>query len=103
MRLLTLTGAAGTGKTRLAVEATAGLDAEFPDGAVLIELAPIRDSDQVATTIANALGLTARLGDGLLETLVVSLRGRRALLLLDNFEQVLDAAALLSRPARGRT
>ena len=96
VRLLTLTGAAGTGKTRLAVEATAGLDAEFPAGAVLIELAPIRDSDQVATTIANALGLTARLGDGLLETLVVSLRGRRALLLLDNFEQVLDAAALLS-------
>ena len=62
MRLLTLTGAGGTGKTRLAVEATAGLDDEFPGGVVLVELAPIGDPDLVATTIADALGLVERPG-----------------------------------------
>ncbi len=101
VRLLTLTGAAGTGKTRLAVEATAGLDAEFPGGVVFVELAPIGDADLVATTIADALGLTERPGRGLLEAVVASLRSRRALLVLDNFEQVLDAAAMLAELLAG--
>ena len=101
VRLLTLTGPAGTGKTRLAVEATTGLDAEFPDGAVLVELAAIGDADLVATTIADALGLVERPERGSLEALVASLRGRRALLVLDNFEQVLDAAPMLTELLAG--
>ena len=101
VRLLTLTGPAGTGKTRLALEATAGLDAEFPDGVVLVELAPISDADLVATTIAGALGLVERPERGSLEALVASLRGRRTLLVLDNFEQVLAAAPMLTELLTG--
>ena len=101
VRLLTLTGAGGTGKTRLAVEATAGLEDEFPDGVVLVELAPIVDPDLVATTIADALGLGETPGSGSLEVLVASLRGRRALLVLDNFEQVLAAAPMLTELLAG--
>ena len=101
MRLLTLTGPAGTGKTRLAAEATTGLDAEFPGGVVLVELAPISDADLVATTIAGALGLVERPERGPLEALVASLRGRRTLLVLDNFEQLLDAAPMLTELLTG--
>ena len=96
VRLLTLTGPAGTGKTRLAIETATGLDAEFPGGVVLVDLAPIGDADLVVTTIAGALGLTERQERGSLEVLVASLRGRRVLLVLDNFEHVLDAAPVLS-------
>ena len=99
--VLTLTGAAGTGKTRLAVEVAAGVDNDFPGGVVLVELAPIADADLVATTIAGALGLGEGLERGSLEALVASLRGRRALLVLDNFEQVLDAAAMLTELLAG--
>ena len=60
VRLLTLTGPGGTGKTRLAVEATTGLDAEFPGGVVLVDLAPISDPNLVAPTITGALGLVER-------------------------------------------
>ena len=101
VRLLTLTGAAGTGKTRLALEVTASLEAEFPDGVVLVELAPISAADLVATTIADALGLVERPERGSLEALVGSLRGRQALLVLDNFEHVLDAAPMLSELLTG--
>ena len=101
VRLLTLTGPAGTGKTRLANEATTGLDAEFPGGVVLVELAPIGDADLVATTIAGALGLVERPERGPLEALIASLRGRRTLLVLDNFEQLLDAAPMLSELLTG--
>ena len=62
MRLLTLTGAGGTGKTRLALEATAGIADEFPDGVVLVELAPIADPELVARAIADALGLSETAG-----------------------------------------
>ena len=96
VRLLTLTGTGGTGKTRLAVEATAGLDAEFPGGVVLVELAPISDPDLVAGTIADALDLHERPGHQTLEVVLAYLRGRRALLVLDNFEHVLEAAATLT-------
>ena len=96
LRLLTLTGPAGTGKTRLAVEATATLDAQFPGGVVLVDLAPIDDAELVAPTIVGALGLVERPDRGSLEVLVASLRGRRALVVLDNFEHLLDAAPMLS-------
>jgi len=100
VRLLTLTGPAGTGKTRLAIEATTGV-AEFPDGVVLVDLAPIADADLVAATIVGALGLVERPERGSLETLIARLRGLRALVVLDNFEQVLDAAPMLSELLTG--
>ena len=101
VRLLTLTGAGGTGKTRLALEATARIGDEFPDGVVQVELAPIVDSDLVATAIVDTLGLGELPGKGPTETLIAYLRGRRALLLLDNFEQVLAAAPLLAELLAG--
>jgi len=101
MPLLTLTGAGGTGKTRLALEATAGLGDAFPDGVVLVELAPIGDPDLVAAAIAETLGVGQVPGQEPAEVLVAHLRGRRALLVLDNFEQVLAAASLLAKLLAG--
>ena len=91
VRLLTLTGPAGTGKTRLAVEATNG-DGRSHD-TVLVELAPIVDPGLVAPTIASTLGLSETSRSRATEALVLHLRGRRALLVLDNFEQVLAGGA----------
>ena len=93
---LTLTGAPGTGKTRLAVEAAAGLTEEFPDGVVFVELAPLRNPDLVVTAIAGALGVREDAKRPLREIVAAALRGRRLLLVLDNFEQLLAAASLLS-------
>jgi predicted ATPase/DNA-binding SARP family transcriptional activator len=101
VRLLTLTGAGGTGKTRLAVEATAGLGDEFPDGVVLVELAALSNPDLVAAAIVDALGLGETTGREPAEVLGTYLRGRRALLVLDNFEQVLAAAPLLAELLAG--
>ncbi len=95
VRLLTLTGAGGSGKTRLAVEATAGLGDEFPDGVVLVELAPIGDPDLVAAAIADRLGVGDRPGREPAEALAAHLRDRRMLIVLDNFEQLLAAAPVL--------
>ncbi len=99
--LLTLTGAGGTGKTRLAIEATAGLGKRFPDGVVLVELAPVVDPELVAAAIADTLGVSQLPGRDLAEILVSCFRGRRALLVLDNFEHVLAAAPLLSELVAG--
>jgi predicted ATPase/DNA-binding SARP family transcriptional activator len=101
VRLLTLTGPGGSGKTRLAVEATAGLGDEFPDGVVLVELAPIGDPDLVAAAIADRLGVGDRPGQEPAEALAAHLHGRRALLVLDNFEQLLAAAPVLAELLAG--
>ena len=90
VRLLTLTGAAGSGKTRLAVEVTSTFE-----GAVLIELARITDAGLVARTIADRLEVTEQAGCSAREGLLEHLRDRHALLLLDNFEHVLSAAPLV--------
>src|SRR5207244_3360358 len=86
-RLLTLTGSGGTGKTRLAIEAAAELVDEFKAGVFWVGLASLRDSELVLQTIAQTLGaqedLQAHIGD------------RELLLLLDNLEQVIDAASEL--------
>jgi predicted ATPase/DNA-binding SARP family transcriptional activator len=85
-RLVTLTGPGGTGKTRLAVGVAGELLDDFADGAQFVELSALRDPDAVTSTIAHALGLDAE------ADLAPQLRDRRQLLVLDNFEQLLDAA-----------
>jgi predicted ATPase/DNA-binding CsgD family transcriptional regulator len=90
--ILTLTGPGGVGKTRLAQSIAADLSSDFPNGARLVALAPIRDSEQVAPAIARALGLSERGKQSSFELLLNELRTKSLLLVLDNFEQVLDAA-----------
>src|SRR5688572_27989252 len=89
VRLLTLTGAGGTGKTRLALAAAAeaGVVDAFADGVWFVDLAPVRDPAFVVPSIAQALGVRERAGEPLAATLARFLRGRRLLLVLDNFEQ----------------
>lgn len=93
IRLLTLTGAAGTGKTRLALHLAADLLEEFPEGVFVVELAAIRDPSLVVPTIAQTLAVR---GEPLEEALVEYLHERRLLLLLDNFEQILVGAPTLA-------
>ena len=94
LRLLTLTGAAGSGKTRLALEVTGVSDGKAT-GAVLVELGRVTDAALVARAIANEFGVKERPGHSAREALVEYLRERQALLLLDNFEHVLDAASFV--------
>jgi predicted ATPase len=91
-RLLTLTGPGGTGKTRLALQAAADLLDDFPDGAFFVPLATLTDPELFTPTVARTLGVRET-GEGTLEEVLKSyLRERRLLLVLDNFEQVLEAA-----------
>lgn len=94
VRLLTLTGPGGTGKTRLALAAATDLADELPDGALFVDLSPLEDPDLVETTVARAfdVGESAELSP--LDALKSAIGERRVLLLLDNFERV-DAAAPL--------
>jgi len=96
VRLVTLTGPGGTGKTRLALQTAAELLEEFDDGVFFVNLAPISDPSLVATTIAQALGVRERDNRPMLEHLKDYLREKQLLLLLDNFEQVAEAAPLVS-------
>jgi predicted ATPase/class 3 adenylate cyclase len=97
VRLLTLTGPGGSGKTRLALRVAAGLVEEFPDGVVLVDLASIEDPTLVPAAVARALGIREVLGQPVPETLTDRLGDQRLLLVLDNFEQVLPAAAVVHR------
>jgi hypothetical protein len=94
-RLLTLTGAGGCGKTRLAHQVAAELVDAYPDGAWLVELAPLADPDLVPQAVAHALGVVDQPGQPLVTTLVGALKGRRLLLVVDNCEHLLDACARL--------
>jgi predicted ATPase/DNA-binding SARP family transcriptional activator len=94
-RLLTLVGPGGVGKTRLALEVAAKQLSNFDDGAYFVELAPIRDPALVATTIAQVLELREADDQPVASVLKAWLRERELLLLLDNFEQILDAAPLV--------
>ncbi len=91
-RQVTLTGPGGVGKTRLALEIASEHQASFPDGAVFIALAPVGDPSLVIPTVARSLGLAEVAGQPLPDQLRSYLRDRQMLLVLDNFEQVLDAA-----------
>ena len=90
--LLTLTGPGGTGKTRLAMQAAADLIEEFEDGVFFVPLAPISDPNLVISTIAQTMGVPETGGRPLVESVKDYLRGKRLLLVLDNFEQVIGAA-----------
>jgi predicted ATPase/DNA-binding CsgD family transcriptional regulator len=96
VRLLTLSGTAGVGKTRLALEVAQRLVHDFADGVHVVSLAPISDPDLVIPTIARRLGLMESGSQSVLELLKLSQRDKRRLLLLDNFEQVVEASPLLS-------
>ena len=95
--MVTLTGVGGVGKTRLATEAARAAAGEFPDGVWLCELAPVADPDAVAHAVATTLAVRRQEGLSMLDSVVDALRGRRLLLILDNCEHVLDAAAELAR------
>jgi predicted ATPase/class 3 adenylate cyclase len=95
-RLLTLTGPGGTGKTRLGLETARRATAAFPDGVWFVALGTISEPDLVAPTIAQVLGLPDRGGRNPVERLIDHLRGRIVLVVLDNFEQVTDAAPIVN-------
>ncbi len=94
--LLTLTGPGGGGKTRLALHASRGLLEEYPDGVFLVELAPITDPRLVPASIADSVGVRVEGVRPVLDTLIDQVREREMLLLLDNFEQVLEAARVVA-------
>jgi predicted ATPase len=92
-RLVTLTGVGGVGKTRLALEVAAHLADEFPDGVWLFELAAVTDPAAVPDAVAAVLGITQQPGKTVRESVATALEGRIRLLVIDNCEHVLDAAA----------
>ncbi|RZS68126.1 putative ATPase [Agromyces ramosus] len=91
-RLVTVTGPGGIGKSRLAVAAARAVEAMFPDGVVFVDLAPVLDAGLVITAVANALGIRDTGDRPLAEQLAGALGRRRLLLVLDNVEQVVEAA-----------
>ncbi len=92
VRLLTLTGPAGVGKTRLAIEVGSRMSEDFAQGVVFVDLSQIQDPSQVPATLARAVGLQDGESPRLPERLFAYLRERQSLIILDNFEQILPAA-----------
>src|SRR6266571_4515499 len=92
VRLLTLTGPGGIGKTRLGLQVATELSESFAGGVFFVDLAPLNNPSLVISTIAQTLGIQEAAGQPLLERLKEHLRQKQQLLLLDNFEQVLSAA-----------
>jgi predicted ATPase/DNA-binding CsgD family transcriptional regulator len=95
-RLVTLTGAGGAGKTRLAVQVAAGLADAAGDGVWFADLAPLTDPDLVAVTVTDVLGVRQEPGRPALDTLVEAVAGRGLLVVLDNCEHVIGACAKLA-------
>ncbi|HVM20046.1 MAG TPA: DUF4062 domain-containing protein [Egibacteraceae bacterium] len=96
VRLVTLVGAGGIGKSRLAVEVARGLEDAFPDGVYFVPLARVTKPELVMAAIAAEVGVHSGSAPSL-ERLVSALQGRRVLLVLDNFEQVAEAAGEVGR------
>jgi predicted ATPase len=101
-RLLTVAGAGGTGKTRLALEVARLSRDRYPGGTFFVELAPVREPELVIPTIAQALGVRDG-GRGIEHALAERLSGPSTLLVVDNLEQVVDCAADLARLGRRAT
>jgi predicted ATPase len=106
-QLVTLTGVGGVGKTRLALEVASRLADEFPDGVWFFELAAVTDPAAVPDAVAAVLGITQQPGMSVSESVAIALEGRVRLLVVDNCEHVLDAAAdlveaVLARSATAR-
>ena len=104
-RLLTLTGAGGSGKTRLAVRAAAEGAQSFPDGVWFVPLAPLTDSAFVPRAVAAAVGIRGTTSRSIAAALVAALASRHLLLVLDNCEHLIGACArlaemLLAKPVR---
>jgi predicted ATPase/DNA-binding CsgD family transcriptional regulator len=95
-RLLTLTGLGGSGKTRLAIEAATTVVGQFLHGSAFVALQPIPRGDLLVSAIAQAVGVTFYGEDESQEQLFAHLRDKTLLLILDNFEHLLDAAAIVS-------
>jgi predicted ATPase/DNA-binding XRE family transcriptional regulator len=95
-RLVTLTGPGGVGKTRLALAAADTLASSFADGVVFVDLAPVRDPALLPAVIATSLGIREGEAQSLADQIAAFLHKRAMLLILDNFEQVLDAAPLVT-------
>ncbi len=96
VRLVTLTGPGGIGKTRLALQVAAELADQFADGVFLVALTPVSDPEQVVPTITQTLGISEAGGQPPLVLLKTALKDKHLLLLLDNFEQVVDAAVVVA-------
>ncbi len=95
-RLVTLVGAGGSGKTRLALQAVTGMVETFKDGAWFVDLAPLENPDFLVQTILAVLGLREDTGQSSIEIAVKYLRQRSSLLMLDNCEHLVEACALLA-------
>jgi predicted ATPase/DNA-binding CsgD family transcriptional regulator/transcriptional regulator with XRE-family HTH domain len=95
--LVTLTGPGGVGKTRLALQVADELVGDFSNGVVFVPLAAIRDPDLVAVTVAQALNVPSTPGQPLIARMQSFLQDQHLLLVLDNFEHLLDAAAFVVR------
>lgn len=94
---MTLTGPGGTGKTCLSLQVVAAMLNEFADGVFFVSLAPIRDPDLITSAIAQTLGIKETDSQPLLETLKAYLYDKQLLLVLDNFEHLLEAAPLIAQ------
>jgi predicted ATPase/DNA-binding SARP family transcriptional activator len=95
VRLVTFTGAGGSGKTRLALELARSEGDAYVDGPWFVDLAGLEEGDLVGGAVASALGLSAGSGDAPVEMLSTALRGRAVLLVVDSCEHVVDDAAVL--------
>ena len=95
-RLVTLTGAGGSGKTRLSLQVASELLEQFQDGVFFVALAPITNPGLVSSTVAQSLGITEAAGKSIIEGLKDFLQSKSLLLVLDNFEQVISAAPLVA-------
>jgi predicted ATPase len=96
IRLVTISGLGGVGKTRMALAIGRELTADFPDGVFFVNLATVRDAQLVMTSIARGISVRDSGPEPLWERITKKLRQMRALLVIDNFEQVLDAAVVVS-------